>query len=566
MAEDNNRDAKLDKKEAKRQAKIEAKRRKLAEQRANKAGYANREGMADIVPPMNADGTEMAPGAEGAADGQSADPHGSRQVIADSNNRERRILVDKYESGAAPDDEWKMPSPDEGEETEDPKVKPVPAAPAAAAALRKEEAALKKEQEALEKEVTAAQENEEPSPDAVEKEQPAVAAAATAKAPSKRAGQSILSRIGKGILKFLKWFFKKLWNGLRNMTPAMAVRLLVALVILCGLIYGALEIADRHDKQTDIFVTDEGFHHADKFESCVPLYGIDVSVHQEGDIDWKKVKTSGVDYVFVRAGYRAADDGSLHADETFEKNFKAAKKAGLMVGVYFFSQALTPEEGKEEADFVLDIIKDHDVTMPVVIDYEIYKDGRLDKKIDAGELYAASFYHDIVLGFTERLEKKGYETLVYASRDMLTNYMQADLIDDMANIWLARYDSVANLKADYWLWQCTEEAAVGGIQGNVDMSFWYMEPNKVYPTRGKRPKNAVSVGDCRISFKRSSYKLHNYRAEPKFDLTDEGKGMKEGRDYVSSVVHNTKAGTGYLIIRGIGKYKDWVMYPFTIEE
>lgn len=551
MAEDNNRDAKqMDKKEAKRQAKIEAKRRKLAEQRANKAGYAAGRDQAGIIPPMNADGSDNTPGYSIGTDGGEAQSAGqtlSREVTADSKNTERRILVDKYESGAAPEDEWEMPPMDEApeaaeaaqdaegeaqaEDSEDPKVRPVPAAPAAAAALRKE-----------------------------------AAAAAPAAAPVKHAGQNILAKIGKSILRFLKWLGRKIWNGFRNMTPAMAVRLLVALVVLTGLIYGALELADYHDKQTDVFITDEGFHHADEFENCVPLIGLDVSVHQEGDIDWKKVKSSGVDFVFVRSGYRAADDGTLHADENFEKNYKGAKKAGLMVGTYFFSQALTPEEGKEEADFVLDMIKDHDMTMPIAIDYEIYKGGRLDKKIEAGELYAASFYHDIVLGFTERLEKKGYETVVYASRDMLTNYMQADLIDDMANIWLARFDSVANLDADYWFWQCSEEAKAGGIEGAVDENFWYMEPNKVYPTRGKRPKNAVSVGDCRISFKRSSFKLHNYRAEPKFAITDEGKEMKEGRDYMSSVVHNTKAGTGHLIIRGIGKYKDWIMYPFTIEE
>lgn len=517
MAEDNNNDAKqMDKKEAKRQAKIEAKRRKLAEQRASRE--ANTAGQ---------EKTGESPAAADDAVSENSAKAGGRQVVADSNNRERRILVDKYESGAAPEDEWETPPEDKetgASEPEEAEVKPVPAAPAAAAALRSE---------AREK---------------------------------KHAGQSIFSKIGKTIVRFLKWLFKKIWNGLKNMTPAMAVRLLVALVVLIGLIYGALELADYYDKKTDIRVTDEGFFHAEELESCVPLNGIDISVHQEGEIDWKKVKTSGVDFVFIRSGYRAADDGSLHADESFAKNFKGAKKAGLMVGTYFYSQALTPEEGKEEAEFVLDIIDGYDLTMPVAIDYEIYPEGRLDKKIQAGDLYAASFYHDIVLGFTERIEKEGYETVVYANRDMLTNYMQADLIDDMANIWLARFDTMANLDADYWFWQCSEEGSVGGIEGNVDKNFWYMQPEKVYETRGKRGKKAISIGDCRISFKRSSFKLHNFRAEPKYAMTYDGKGMKEGRDYVSTLVHNTQPGTGYIIIRGIDKYKDWVMYPFKIDE
>lgn len=510
MAEDNNRDAgKMSRKDAKREARIEAKRRKLAEQRANKAGA--QEG---IIPPMSAEEAGTA------SERHIQDPNLSRPVTADSKNTERRVLVDKYEAGMEPGEHPHIPDPLEPDE------EPVSAASA--------------KQQVQEQSTAAA-------------------------APKSRPGSSIPGKIWSVIKRFFKWLFRKIGNGLKNMTPALAARILIALLVLTAIIYGSLQWADHEDKKTDVFITDEGFHHAKKFDACVPLIGIDVSEHQKGEIDWKKLKTSGVDYVFLRTGYRAADDGSLHADETFLKNYKAARKAGLMVGAYFFSQALTPEEGKEEANFVLDIIKDVDLTMPVAIDYEIYKDGRLDKKIQAGDLYAASLYHDIVLGFTERLEQKGYETVVYASRDMLTNYMQADLIDDMANIWLARYDSVANLDADYWFWQCTEEATAGGIEGNIDENFWYMEPNKVYPTRGKRGKNAVSVGDCRISFKRSSFKLHSFRAEPKYGMTYEGKEMKEGRDFVSAVVHNTKEGTGYLIIRGIGKYKDWIMYPFTIE-
>lgn len=519
MADDNNRDARQkSRKDARREARIEEKRRKLAEQRASRQA-----------------------GSEGAgngrrswydADRQVIDPAGSdagnvsgevRQVTADSNNTERRILIEKY----SPEDQVNI----QGGQQEG-------ASPDSA---------------------------EAPSDHIKSTAGAAAGAAKSAASAVKPVAKSALGGIWHLIKRFFSWFFKGIWHSLQNMTPGYAIRLLLAIVVLIGLIYGALHLADYYDKKTDIFITDEGFVHAEQFGSSVVLNGIDVSVHQKGDIDWKKVKTSGADFVFVRVGYRAADDGSLHADENFEKNYKGAKKAGLMVGVYFYSQALTPLEGREEAEFVLDILKKRELTLPVAIDYEIYKDGRLDKKIDAGELYAASFYHDIVLGFTERIEKAGYESLVYANRDMLTNYMQADLIDDMADIWLARYDKVANLDADYWFWQCTDEGKVGGIEGNVDHDFWYMEPNKVYETRGKRGKKAISVRDCRISFKRSSFEIHNFRAEPKYGFTYGDKGLKEGRDYVASVVHNTQPGTGYVIIRGIGKYKDWIMYPFTIE-
>ena len=206
-------------------------------------------------------------------------------------------------------------------------------------------------------------------------------------------------------------------------------------LVLLSLIFAVgsiVSISDYLSKRPDYRVTDEGFTHAEKFADAVPLTGIDISEHQSTDIKWKKVKSSGIDFVFIRAGYRGADTGSLHIDSSFETNLKAARKAGLMVGVYFYSQALDAKEGKEEADFVLELLKSKDITLPVVIDYEIYPGGRLEEKINAGEMYAASFYHDAVLGFCREVEAAGYESAVYANKDMLTNYMQADLLDDSA--------------------------------------------------------------------------------------------------------------------------------------
>lgn len=351
-----------------------------------------------------------------------------------------------------------------------------------------------------------------------------------------------------------------------RVTPGFILRCIIALAALILIIYIVLRVANYNDSKPDFMVTDEGFYHAERFDGAVPVFGIDVSEHQKGDINWKKVKSCGIDFVFIRAGYRAADDGTLHEDKNFRDNLKKANKAGLMTGAYFYSQALTPGEAKEEAEFVLDMVKGKDISMPIAIDYEIYKDGRLDKKIQAGDLYAASLYHDIVLGFTSTVEDAGYESAVYASRDMLTNYMQADLLDDMATIWLARYDSDAGLDANYMFWQCTENGKVSGIDGEVDRDFWYIQPEKVYETRAKHKKKAVSVRDCRISFNESKTEIHSFRAMPSYDITYEENGLKEGRDYIASVIRNTQAGTGYVIIRGINNYKDWIMYPFTVEE
>lgn len=344
-------------------------------------------------------------------------------------------------------------------------------------------------------------------------------------------------------------------------------RFFIIIFALILIIVAVVNFAQRASLSTDVRLTDEGFQHASRFSECVAINGIDVSEHQGTDIKWKKAKTSGVDFVFVRAGYRDAADGSLHKDAAFDANIKGASKAGLMVGAYFYSQALTPTEAREEADYLLELVKKYDITMPLVIDFEIYPGGRLEQKIDAGELYAASFYHDIVLAFCREVEDKGYESAVYANLDMYTHYMDASLLADSATLWLARYNETADLDAKYRFWQCTDKAKIGGYDGQVDHDFWYLTPNKVYKTRGagRKEKNRISIGNCHISFQRSVTKIKDMRAVPKLSVTYEGKAMREGADYKISFIHNTEPGRGYLVLQGIGNFKNLMMVPFETE-
>ena len=298
-------------------------------------------------------------------------------------------------------------------------------------------------------------------------------------------------------------------------------------------------------------LSDEGLTHDARYQKCQVIHGIDVSEHQD-EIKWKKVKSSGADFAFIRAGYRSSESGELKEDADFRKNIKKAHKAGVMCGAYFFSQALTEDEAVEEAEYLLKLVKRYDIEMPLVIDYELYNGGRLKQKVDAGEMPAASMYHDVVLAFCRRVEEEGYESAVYA------NY-------DEAVIWAAQYGGACDVKGDYLYWQCAEDAAVGGIDGNVDHDIWYIEPGKVYGTRAKGKRNQESVGDCSIEFDADSYRLRYHKAEPKVKVTFEDKKLREGKDYILSFVNNTESGTGFAIVRGTGRYKDWVAVPFTIE-
>lgn len=100
------------------------------------------------------------------------------------------------------------------------------------------------------------------------------------------------------------------------------------------------------------------------------MAGVDVSEHQ-GTIDWQQVKDAGFEYAILRVAYRGMTEGGLNVDSTFEQNYQGATAAGLKVGVYFFSQAITQEEAREEAQYVLDTLDGRELDYPVVFDWEI---------------------------------------------------------------------------------------------------------------------------------------------------------------------------------------------------
>lgn len=349
-------------------------------------------------------------------------------------------------------------------------------------------------------------------------------------------------------------------------TRRLRLKFLLILLLLAGAIAGGFRLAAFINSGTDIRLTDKGYTHDSRFSDCIAVNGIDVSEHQGEDINWEKVKTSGADFAFIRAGYRAAGDGSLCTDSCFADNIKNASEAGLMTGAYFYSQALTPEEATEEADYLLKLVSGHRIDLPLVIDFEIYPKGRLEKKIKAGELYAASLYHDIVSAFCRRVEDKGYESAVYANTDMLTHYMDHSLLSKTENIWMAQYAAEAEAGISYGIWQCSQNAAVGGIKGDVDHDFWYIRPGTFYKTKAVgRSRKRVSVSECRVVFSEESFALKMRRATPKFRVAYKGGNLRRGADYEYSVIRNTASGTGYVILRGTGRYKDWLAIPFNIE-
>lgn len=193
--------------------------------------------------------------------------------------------------------------------------------------------------------------------------------------------------------------------------------------------------------------------------------GVDVSFYQK-EIDWQAVAADGIDFAIIRVGYRGYTEGGLILDKCFEQNIQGALDAGLEVGVYFFSQAISPEEAREEAAYVLEQLEGYEVTYPVVFDWEYITsgEGARTEGMDGETLTQCA------LAFCKEIRQGGYEPMVYFNQDM--GYLTYDLREftDLA-LWLAEYDERPDFYYHFDLWQYTHTGTVAGIEGNVDLNL-----------------------------------------------------------------------------------------------
>lgn len=334
-------------------------------------------------------------------------------------------------------------------------------------------------------------------------------------------------------------------------------------IIVFGLI-AIFSVVKIHMMTHPVRIDDEGFEHASKYADCLIVDGIDVSYAQATIKDWRKIKRSGVDFVIIRAGYRASATGELNTDSYFESNIKGAKKAGIMVGAYFFSQATNTKEAKKEADYLMQLVADYDIDLPLVMDYETVPGGRLEKALSSGKLTTKKL-NKIARAFASEVESGGYESMIYANLDFLTHRFSGPKLADDTNIWMAHFNSSTYYDGDYMIWQCSDASKVPGIKGNVDKDFMYIDTEAVIKTRGARNEGAKSLGECQVEIASHSNTFIGANVEPGAKVYDGRHALKEGKDYRVSYVHNTQAGTGYMIVTGLGDYKDQVTMSFMIK-
>lgn len=218
---------------------------------------------------------------------------------------------------------------------------------------------------------------------------------------------------------------------------------------------------------------------------------IDVSVFQ-GVIDWEKVKASGISHAIIRVGGRYYTAGSIYKDSQAERNLKNATAAGIKIGVYFYSQAITEKEAVQEANFTISMIQNHKIELPVIIDTEINfpKVERLARITPAERTRCT-------IAFMKRIKLAGYVPMFYCG----SYYLKDRLVEsELANydMWLAQYTNKPFCSRKYQFWQYTSKGKVPGINGAVDMNIAYKE---YYPSNSagvlepEKPKDEALVVD-----------------------------------------------------------------------
>ncbi len=226
-----------------------------------------------------------------------------------------------------------------------------------------------------------------------------------------------------------------------------------------------LEEVEKHSLLEENFQkTEEGLMQYVENGAVTSHKGIDVSKYQ-GTIDWSAVKEEGIEYAFIRLGLRGYESAKIVLDEYYEANMKGANSAGVAAGVYFFTQAVTVEEAKEEADFVIEHLAGYDVSCPVVFDVERISGGK-----GRADQLTKEERTDITIAFCEAVKAAGYTPMIYGNVVCFTRLLDMTKLNDYEK-WYAFYDDYMYMPYNVSCWQYTEKGLVDGIPGNVDLNI-----------------------------------------------------------------------------------------------
>lgn len=231
-------------------------------------------------------------------------------------------------------------------------------------------------------------------------------------------------------------------------------------------------------------------------ETAEVTMGIDVSKYQ-GTIDWKKVKESGVEFAMIRVGYRAKSTGEIFEDPTARYNMQEAQAAGVKIGAYFFSSAVSEEEARAEAAFTRDIIAKYKITYPVAYNCEDFQSD--DSRQYGLDITART---KLACAFLDEIASAGYTPMFYASRGELEGSALWDTqtLSSKYKIWVAQYPdqpypqtNASSYSGTHAMWQYTSQGTVAGISAKTDVNIAYFGYVKEAQAKDETPAETVEA-------------------------------------------------------------------------
>ncbi len=216
--------------------------------------------------------------------------------------------------------------------------------------------------------------------------------------------------------------------------------------------------------EADFYYDEQGYLRC----SSVPArLGIDVSSHQ-GEIDWQQVAASGIEFAMVRIVWRGYDQGGVYIDDTAQQNLSGARAAGLDVGAYVFSQAINPEEAREEAQMALDFLADTPLDYPLVFDWERVTADARTAQLTGQEIT------ECTRAFCQTVQEAGYQPAFYFNQDLAANAFDLEQLSEF-DFWLAQYRDALSFDYPVAMWQYSCAGSVPGIAGDVDMNLCFAD-------------------------------------------------------------------------------------------
>ena len=295
----------------------------------------------------------------------------------------------------------------------------------------------------------------------------------------KKVSDNILSAVKALAVRLRKGYVRR--PLIFTIVAAALLIIVIAIIFLCsctgnkGHVEGTGLVLDPEGWK----VNENGFRYYDR-EGYENLFGIDVSEWVE-DIDFRALKKSGVDFVIFRVGYRGYETGRFVLDNNLASYLRGARNAGLKIGAYFVSQAVSEEEAVEEAQFVMDHVKGYDMEMPLYIDLEeVYDTARTDRLTTKQRT-------KIVQAFCGAVEEQGYRGGVYANEVWFTDRMEFEKICQY-DIWLARYIDTLVTDLPINMWQYTDRGEVEGTPMWVDLDTRVTKTEIPEETETQEPK------------------------------------------------------------------------------